>query len=280
MKYNILYLLIVLGLFVMMPYCTYAGLEAGYALRFDGINDFAVVPNSKTLSLNVFTLEAWIKIDSLNMFRNSIISKSKIGSGGFGNYSIGVLGSETLARPGTLEYVHDISNGNYSGGAYDLVISDTWTHIAVTNSGSSISWYVNGQPQGTHYFTNGPILNTSELLLGRSSLERGYLSGELDEVRIWNSVRTPEQIMENFNLRITGIPLDLVGYWGFDEAINEQNIYDLSLYANHGVLGSTKQIGVDDPIRVVSTAPIIPEPCTVSLLALGAMLAGRKRKPN
>ena len=100
--------------------------------------------------------------------------------------------------------------------------------------------------------------------------------GLLDDVRLWNVARSPEEIAANYNRLIDPSTSGLVGYWNFDEA-SGQDIFDATSNNNDGILGATVAVGTDDPTRVLSTAPI-PEPATLSLLTVGALGLIRRRK--
>jgi len=220
--------------------------ECNYTLRFDGVDDLAVIPHDESLSLNVFSLAMWVKVDTLDMFRNVFVQKSGT-DGNFGNYSVGVLGSETLATPGTLDYVHQTTAGNWSCAPSRLLTPGVWTHVAVTFSDGYLRWYINGVQEGACFTETQPIQSISNVLFGSGYGNRDHLQGELDDVKIWNVDLTSAEIGEY------GSGPDspgLVGYWNFNEALNDQHIYDSSPFANHGTLGATLAVAGDDPIRV------------------------------
>ncbi len=77
----------------------------------------------------------------------------------------------------------------------------------------------------------------------------------LDEIRIWNVARTSTEINTSFNTDIDPNSLGLIGYWNFNET--GQDVTDTSNSANHGSLGETTTIEVDDPVRMSSNAPFI-----------------------
>ena len=60
------------------------------------------------------------------------------------------------------------------------------------------------------------------------------LRGEMDEVRLWRTARTPEQIRENIGRKLTGSEEGLVGLWNFDDPANPGR--DASPGAHHGKL--------------------------------------------
>ncbi len=66
--------------------------------------------------------------------------------------------------------------------------------------------------------------------------------GDIDEVRIWNMIRTQSEIQANKNLTLTGAEAGLVGLFSFDQGINGGNnaglviAVDKSSTNNHGRL--------------------------------------------
>jgi len=46
---------------------------------------------------------------------------------------------------------------------------------------------------------------------------QGFFSGEIDEVRTWNVVRSKEEIQDTLDRSLTGNEPGLVSYWQFDE---------------------------------------------------------------
>jgi hypothetical protein len=233
--------------------------DAGSALFFDGTDDFVNIPHDASLSLQNLTVEAWVRIEDPNFFRRPFISKGA----NFGNYTLSVLGNLTLETPGLVEYIHHlISGANFSCcGGTALVAFRDWTHVAATYSANTVTLYVNGQLVGSSDSAPAPLTNMDNLSLGRavfSSSSPQFLAGQLDEVRIWNVVRTGTQITNNFNRLIDPNEPGLVGYWNFDEAGPDQNVLDSSASANDGTLGTSSGIGPDDPVRIPSTAPLVP----------------------
>jgi len=49
-----------------------------------------------------------------------------------------------------------------------------------------------------------------------------------------------------------------VGYWKFDEAAADQNVFDSSPSGFNGTRGASNAVASDDPTRAASTAPIVP----------------------
>lgn len=108
-----------------------------------------------------------------------------------------------------------------------------WVHVAVTYSSAlnDLKIYVNGKLQSEGGFPGGALravnLGKSYSLDQESEINRGfwighsyandrYLSGEISECRIWNVVRSQEEIAQNIYHVAPDAP-GLVAYWKFDE---------------------------------------------------------------
>jgi hypothetical protein len=100
-----------------------------------------------------------------------------------------------------------------------------WVHVAVTFNSTSSSnvpqLYFNGVSQGTPT-TLTSASGTAKYGVGaveignRANGVRGH-HGYIDEVRIWNVVRTQQQIQATYNTTIKPNSDGLVGYWSFEE---------------------------------------------------------------
>ncbi len=99
-------------------------------------------------------------------------------------------------------------------------------------------------------FTKDPV---QRAFLGHSvgaSLWGGVLSfgfrGQMDEVRLWNTARTAEQIRESLGRKLSGTESGLVGLWNFDDPALAGR--DASPGAHHGTLqGRARVVAADLP---------------------------------
>jgi len=100
----------------------------------------------------------------------------------------------------------------------------------------------------------GSVNVRGELLFGLRPGQPSF-AGTIDEVRLWLSVQTQEQISFWMDKRLTGNEPTLAGYWRLNEGSGEV-IADSCTLANNGVLGSTTAVEPEDPSWTTDAAPI------------------------
>lgn len=93
--------------------------------------------------------------------------------------------------------------------------------------------------------------------------------GVLEEVRIWRTARTQEQILDNLFTRLKGEKEDLIAYWSFDRASTDEGA---GVVRDEGLRGNdlTLPAAPARPTAVLSTAPVSSDTAQVRS-ALAAM---------
>ena len=99
----------------------------------------------------------------------------------------------------------------------------TWAHAAVSvdvSLGESASFYKNGSPVAETLDTDNNATsiddNVSDFAIGAresTSTYGNFFDGLVDEVRVWNDIRSAAEILANYNKELTGSEAGLVGYW-------------------------------------------------------------------
>ncbi|MCH9029521.1 MAG: fibronectin type III domain-containing protein [Bacteroidetes bacterium] len=109
-----------------------------------------------------------------------------------------------------------INNQSVSGS----ITAGEWNHISLTynkDAGGTdeIKLYLNGTQSATGDYSTAISTNNNNLILG----DMVGLLGKMDEIRIWNDVRTQQEIRENMHRIVTpGSETNLVAYWKLNES--------------------------------------------------------------
>ncbi|MBK6914244.1 MAG: T9SS type A sorting domain-containing protein [Ignavibacteriales bacterium] len=102
------------------------------------------------------------------------------------------------------------SSSSYTAG------SSVWTHIAATySSATGMKIYINGILDNSNSTSGTISTNSSSFYLG-SENTFNFFEGQLDEIRIWNVVKTVDEIRTNMCKKLTGSESGLIAYWNFD----------------------------------------------------------------
>jgi tetratricopeptide (TPR) repeat protein len=97
-------------------------------------------------------------------------------------------------------------------------------------------------------------IDNSDLLIGKGDPEFSsgeYFHGVLDEIRLWNVARSPQEIQATWNTPLTGKEPGLVAYWTFDN----DTAKDQSGHGNDGVLSPEARIGPEAATAAQPPAP-------------------------
>jgi hypothetical protein len=155
----------------------------GKALSFNGVDEYVSIPDSASLDLSgEITVEAWIKVD-VHKNHNAIVIK---GEDGAENYEL------LLTSSGLLYSTIKFMDGSRYYPSVPSAITDTeWHHVAMTYKPGEWRIYVDG-------IQMAEITNVSktpaEQYLGSFREER-FFNGTIDEVRIWSTALTADQLI-------------------------------------------------------------------------------------
>jgi alpha-tubulin suppressor-like RCC1 family protein len=218
-----------------------------FALEFT--QSYVSLADNDALDLNTsWTLEAWVYPTQVAGANQDVISKW--GVGGHASYGL-AIGSTGRLNVGT----HDGTVSVVVNGRTPLVTA-AWQHIAATFDNGTVRIYLNGVLDTTVSGVPAPMNSTSELAFGREGVYAAYtFGGVMDEVRIWNVVRSAADITAFRSSRLVGNEVGLVGYWRFDEGAGD-TAFDATGRGNHGRLGTAVGTDAWDPRWTTNTAPI------------------------
>ena len=166
----------------------------GYALSFDGSDDYVKVLDSSTLEPPTITVEAWVKNSGMPGTIKYIISKVYVAKlGGYSSYAF-----YTGASGGLRFYVGSASTWVGSPDAGTSLWDGKWHHIAGTYDGSNVRLFVDGNQVVETGTPATPTIAYDEgnLYIGYYGPYNypTYFPGLIDEVRIWNTALTKSQL--------------------------------------------------------------------------------------
>jgi hypothetical protein len=170
--------------------------EGGLAMHFDGSDDYIYTPYS-TSSYQSFTKEAWVLPNS------------------YGTQYLVWGSSNPLWLNNGYLVAGDYFNYNIVQSPTQLPLN-TWTHVAMSynyNTGI-MKLFVNGQ-EVAQAPSNYASYYSSQQFIGSYAGSSGFFHGKMDEVRIWNVVRTPAEIASSIYLDLGGSEPGLQLYYNF-----------------------------------------------------------------
>lgn len=132
-----------------------------------------------------FTIEFWLNVREWTINNQAIITKGAGTTSGWG-----------LERLGTTNNIR-VWWGDYPYWAIiDLNFVNQWHHLAIIRSSNNFYVYIDGNQVFQQKIWS--IANNYPLLIGENAAFPGrYLHGKVDELRIWNTSRTQEQLLLN-----------------------------------------------------------------------------------
>jgi glucose/arabinose dehydrogenase len=164
----------------------------GGALTFDGIDDRMIVASSSMLNLTTGTLEAWIRLDTVDRW-HGVVAKGSANSDASQNYAIEIDDANFVNCV--------IGNGSSSNAVKSTtqVAALQFYHLACAWDGSQLRLYINGVLNRSASQTITPAANTSPLYVGQYGGGVDRFDGRIDEVRIYGVSLSQAQIQSDMN---------------------------------------------------------------------------------
>lgn len=180
-------------------------------LHFDGVNDYVQTSLSGPTGSSDRTVECWIKTSASQSTQQVIYDQG----------SMSPLGSRftlNLINFGKLR----IEVGGNGFNSTQSIADGAWHHVAVTYDNSAsvkFRMYIDGQLEVTQNTTVGVNTAIGSISIGRRVDAANNFEGVIDELRVWNTVRTLAQINATMNSEFCTIPISLVAYYKFNHGI-------------------------------------------------------------
>ena len=168
----------------------------GRAMSFDGVDDKVDITSGQIIGSGAMTISAWIYPK------------------GWGGNNLGRIvdnGKTIFFVENNIKPLLFSSNGGITvkSPADSAIGLNNWYHVAATRDSIGLTnLYVNGQLSGTANESSGtPINGTTDLIIGsRVADNNRVFNGLIDEVKIWNYARSAEQIKQDYERGLKGLP--------------------------------------------------------------------------
>ncbi len=219
------------------------------SLNFDGLADYAEVTGGASLQKRSFTVEFWAKLNAVGINQTVIsqgtdpVQKMTIGFDNTNKLKF-TLGNQTATSTFA---VPTPTNWHHYAIVYDYANTDAILYVDGTLAGANNSFFIDYTGSGKLAFGKTLPTNTN------------FLNGNLQEVRLWNDVRTTTEILITMNKVLSRNQSGLMYNWKMDEADGAVSNDDIRS-RNADIYGATWQVnpngyaaqfdGVDDNVQV------------------------------
>lgn len=164
----------------------------GYALQFDGIDDYVDCGSDESLNITgAITIEAWVKPTKFGALQ-VIISTGNSYDMKDHQYSLHFRRENKFMFARGDETKFD----NLYSAMHD---SSAWHHVVGVDDGAELRLFVDGEKVDTKPKTVTPTPNVYKLKIGGYKIGGYYFQGLIDEVKIYNRALSDEEIRSQWN---------------------------------------------------------------------------------
>jgi hypothetical protein len=178
--------------------------QNGNSLSFNGTNQFATANEYVTDNVTPLSVSVWANFSSLGGSDHVVVSHYD-----YQNTKSGwTLYTQTIASNKiTVKLSPNGGSGSSYTANYTVPALNTWTHYAFTYDGSQLKFYINGSvvsPSATTGTLPSSIFNdiNTQVVIGASGnsvTNTSYISGKIDDVRIYDRVLSASEVTSIYN---------------------------------------------------------------------------------
>jgi len=179
--------------------------SANNALDFDGVDDYVSVP-AINLNDDVITIETWVNPDDISAFKGIVTTRA-------GTSTVGLY----MREGGAVIYNWNDELATYSFVTGINLVANEWAHLALVVDDMSVVVYKNGVAGNVHTYNNSNEAWDGEIRIGDDDHATRHFDGKMDEVRVWDDIRTQSEIQDNMHTELNGEEANLVAYYKFNE---------------------------------------------------------------
>ncbi|MBL0341187.1 MAG: T9SS type A sorting domain-containing protein [Bacteroidetes bacterium] len=234
------------------------------ALRFDGTDDYVESALSGPTGYNSRTVEAWVNISTQTSSQKVVLDWGDMATGS--RFTLNVISGTPRI---------EVGNSGFSSSTSMAI--NTWHHVAATFDNAAtpqLKLYLDGVLVNSGDFSV-PVYTSaaSGIIIGRRNDGINNFPGMIDEVRVWDIVRTQSEINANMNKEFCSQIPGLVAYYNFNQGVaggintSLTTLFDLSGNANNatlynfGLAGANSNYVVGASLTGNSTSTISPSAC-------------------
>jgi len=170
----------------------------GWALDFDGTDDYVKVPYNSIFDSHTLTITGWLNLDVVGSEGRYLdfFSASHYGW---------LFNSQDNNGNGTLQFITADSTSSYPSSSNTALQVGKWYHIAVTYDNGTVQFYLNGEKDGSDTIGDFVDVNGSlDLWIGANQQGGYFTDGRIPIVRVYSLVKSASWIKRRFE-RTRGI---------------------------------------------------------------------------
>lgn len=174
-------------------------LKQGCSLSLDGVDDYVSISDSPSLNISgPLTIDVWIKLDTVGVWRYILIKDSETFLGKFHTYQLAVKSDNKI-----LFALGDGVNPYWGLTSASTIEANVWHHIAAVYDGNQQLLYIDGMLNASSGAIGNRTLYTHNFplkvgILGRVGLFMYPFDGQIDEVHVYDRALTSSAIQQYY----------------------------------------------------------------------------------
>lgn len=179
-----------------------------YSAYFDTANDYISIPTISELNApSAWSFACWFRYQGTPSGTSHVLASA--GSGTNNRFYI------ELTSTSTIRFGND---GAFDDITISTVNNNTWYHLALVQSGTSVELYLDGSSQGTAVVNSPNTAWGTSFIIGQYFASGFAWSGYLDEVAIFDSALTSTDVSNIYNNKLYP---PRVAFWRLENGVTD-----------------------------------------------------------
>lgn len=209
-------------------YNVIGGITAQTALVFDGLDEGVTIPNNVVFDFDTGTVELWFRPDANDNVNRTLMSMR---SGLFG-------ATRWSLHYNAVQQKFGVYNGvSFATGNTVAIQQGDWNHVAFRMTLGGMEVVLNGTSTGTINIGILSSVTGENLMIGAHTdpANDEEWIGAIDDVRVWNVLRSVAEIDAAKDSCYTGTETGLLAFYDFEDS-GDGTLDDLTGNGHHGAL--------------------------------------------